>query len=352
MHRILRIVNVSVLVSLLLLLSIDAAKAQLPPAFSLPNAQAEPGELIPVNLDFSNDGQVGAININVEFDPNVVFFCSFFDAFRGPALDGLPVVNISTILTNGQLIISLDQGPAPVSPLPDGEIITINTCVNGSAQVGNSTSLDISVNSLTDTNGQDILPPVADTTSGSITVVNEPPQVIDVTINKSADTNRIDPGIPSLIAYTITLEGSGDPGAQATAVEVTDALPLGSSFRDDLSSPECEQLIGPLNTVGCDVGTVSAGEEITFDIVISITGQQGVDIVNQAIVDYLDELGNPIQKDSNTVTVRVRSGGGGGGGGGCTLTNSSNVPNSMANLAIFLIPGLVMIIRSIIFKKK
>lgn len=335
----------AVLTSILLFSTVDRASAQLPPNFSLPNAVGEIGERTPVNLDFINDGQVGGINFTVEFDPNVIdFSCNFFfDVVAGPDLIGLPVLNLSSIVTNNQVIVNLNQGGGQVNPLPDGEIITINFCISEAAQVGNSSSLDITVNSMTDTNGGDILPPVADTEDGSITVANEPPQNIDVNITKSVDTNRIDPGVPVLIEYTISLNATGDSGAQATDVEVTDSLPLGATFREDLSSEQCEMLIGPQNTIGCEAGSLLAGENQDLTIVISINGQEGVDILNQAVLDYVDEIGNPVQKNSNTVTVRVRSGGG-GGGGGCVLSADST-DGGLVNFGILLIPAIFVLYR-------
>lgn len=345
MYRTFIAVSFAVLASILFFSTVDRASAQLPPDFSLPNAVGEIGERTPLNLDFTNDGQVGAINFTVEFDQNVVdFSCNgFFNVIAGPDLIGLPVLNLSAFVTNSQVTVSLDQGAGQVNPLPDGEIITINFCISESAQVGNSSSLDITVNSMTDINGGDIIPPVADTEDGSITVASEPPQNIDVSITKSADTNRIDPGVPVLIEYTISLDATGDSGAQATDVEITDALPLGSAFREDLSSDQCEMLIGPSNSIGCEVGSLIAGESQDLTIVISITGQEGADILNQAILDYVDEIGNPVQKNSNTVTIRVSSGG--GGGGGCALAADST-DNGLVNWGILLLPAIFVLYRN------
>ena len=346
MHRFYLAVCFSVLASLFLV-SINNASAQVLPDFALPSGAGESGESVPLNLDFLNDGDVGAINFTVEFDQNVVDFqCNFlFDVVPGPDLN-IPSVSLSSIVTSGQIIVSLSQGPAPVNPLPDGEILTIRFCINSSASAGESTDLQITVNSMTDTNGAMIEPPLADVTDGLMNVVSEPPQNIDVNISKLADTNRIDPGIPVLIAYTINLQAIGDPGAQATEVLVTDDLPLGSTFRADLSSEQCGLILGPNNTVLCEVGALSAGEDVNLTIVISITGIDGENIGNQAILDFINEIGNPVQKQSNVVTVRVR-GGGNGGGGGCALSSAStiNTQSVFFDMMVLLAPALLIFFR-------
>jgi len=338
MYRIFIAVSFVVFACLLVLPSFDKAEAQLPPEFSLPDGFGEIGERVPLNLNFQNDGQVGAINITISYDKDVVGFDFFgIDVFPGPDFVGVPSFSLSSSVTPGQIVIILDQGNGTVPPLPSGDILTINFVIDPSAIVGESTDLEISINSLTDINGQFILPPIADINDGSMTVVNEPVQNIDVTINKSADTNRIDPGVPVLVTYTITLEGVGDPGAQATQVFITDPLPSEASFREDLSSDGCEMLVGPPNSVECEVGTILRGETIQREIVVSMIGVEDVDILNQAIVDFLNEVGNPIENDSNTVTIRVRSGGG-GGGGGCVISQTSHFDESgILNLSVLLI---------------
>lgn len=339
MYRIALAVCFAVLSFTLVLPSFHTVQAQGPPEFSLPDGAGEIGQRIPLNLDFVNDGDVAGLNITINYDQSVVGFdpFSFFDVIAGPDLVGLPSISLSSVVTPGQIVIILNQGT--VGPaLPDGEILTINFVINDSAMVGESSPLDISINTLTDTNGDFILPPVADLTPGSMTVVSEPGEDVNVLINKSAGIGRIDAGVPVLVTYEINLNAVGDLGAQATDVFVTDPLPSEASFRADLSSEECEMILGPSNTVECDAATLIVGEERDFEIVVSIVGQAGTDILNQAIVDFIDDEGIPQENTSNTVTIAVR-GGGGGGGGGCAVADSGHIGTSgIANLAVLLIP--------------
>lgn len=347
MYRIFIAVSFAVLCCFLVLPTFHSANAQEVPEFSLPDGSGEIGERVPLNLNFLNNGQVGGINITINFDQNIVGFdpFSFFDVVPGPDFVGVPSFSLSSTVTPGQVVILLNQGNGAVPALPSGEILTINFVINSGAMVGESTELEISINEMTDTAGNFILPPLADITDGSMTVITEPPQFIDVTINKSADTSRIPPGVPVLVTYTITLQGVGDPGAQATQVFITDPLPSEATFREELSSDGCEMLVGPPNSVECEVGTILRGETIQREIVASLVGMEDVDILNQAIVDFLDEIGEPVENDSNTVTIRVSSGGG-GGGGGCALTDSSNIGSSgLANLAVLLVPLVLVLFR-------
>lgn len=331
--------SIFVLSFILVLPSYNSLEAQEFPDFTLPDGSGETGERVPLNLDFRNNGQVGSFNIRILFDQNVVGFDAFgFDVLPGPDLVGVPNFNLSSTVTPGQIVIILDQGNGAVPALPSGEIITINFVIDNTALAGETSELQILVDQMTNTAGNFILPPLADITDGSMTVVNEPPQDIDVLISKSADTSNIDPGIPTLVDYTITIEGDGAPGSQATQVFITDPLPSEATFREDLSDPGCELLIGPQNTVECEVGTILDGEELTRLIVVSIQGSAGSDILNQAIADYIDDAGDPRENTSNTWIIRVR-GGGGGGGGGCAVADSGHIgTNGIANLAVLLIP--------------
>lgn len=346
MYRIFMVLSFTVLASFLVFSFQDKASAQLFPEFSLPAGQGEIGERVPLNLNFQNDGFVGGFNITINYDQDVVGFDFFgVNVSPGPDFVGVPSFSLSSTVTPGQIVIILDQGSGAVPPLPSGDILTVNFVINSSAMVGDSSALEISIDTLTDTNGQFIVPPVANITDGSMTVVSEPPQFIDVTINKSADTSRINPGIPALVTYTITLQGVGDPGAQATQVFITDPLPLEATFREDLSSDGCEMLLGPVNTVQCEVGTILRGETIQREIVVSMLGAEDVDIFNQAIVDFLDEVGDPVENDSNTVTIRVRSGG--GGNGGCAISQTSHIDgNGLLNLSVLLIPLAFVLFRA------
>jgi len=99
-------------------------------------------------------------------------------------------------------------------------------------------------------------------------------------------------------------------------------------------------LIGPPNSVGCDVGDIPVGQERVLNIAISITGMEG-SILNQAIVDFLNEFGERVENASNTFTIRV-GGGGGGGGGGCSLASNTPTGNSAVNILLLLMPALVI----------
>jgi len=76
-----------------------------------------------------------------------------------------------------------------------------------------------------------------------------------VTIDKASNIpNRIRRGRESTITYFIFLESTGDETARD--VIVTDMLPEGSVFEPDLSSDNCELLVGA-NTVECVVGNLT-----------------------------------------------------------------------------------------------
>lgn len=340
MYRIVIAVSFILLCFTLVSPSFYSAQAQNLPEYSLPEGTGETGERVPLNLNFQNNGNVGSFNIRINYDQNVVGFdpFSFFDVVTGPDFVGVPSFSLSSTVTPGQIVIILDQGFGAVPALPSGEILTINFVINSGAMAGEATNLQITIDQMTDTAGNFILPPLADTNDGLMTVVTEPPQDIVVLIEKSADTSNIDPGIPTLVEYKITIEGDGDPGSQATQVFITDPLPDEATFREDLSSDGCVMLVGPQNTVECEVGTILNDEELERLIVVSLQGTAGTDILNQAIVDYLDEIGEPRENTSNTWIIRV-GGGGGGGGGGCAIADSGHIGTSgLANLAVLLIP--------------
>jgi len=47
---------------------------------------------------------------------------------------------------------------------------------------------------------------------------------------------------------------------------------------------------------------------------------------------------------SDTASARTQSGGGGGGGGGCSIGATQNMPTAIADLAILLIPLIVIVL--------
>jgi len=152
---------------------------------------------------------------------------------------------------------------------------------------------------------------------------------------------RINPDELSVIAYDIVLESTGD--GTATGVKVTDELREGAVFESGLSSGNCNLLIGA-NTVECIVGNLTAGEISVLTITISIIREQGDDILNDAIVEFLNEFGEVEMVESNVYRIRV--GGGGGGGGGCSVaTGAVSGMGAVGSLAVLLIPVFAIGIR-------
>ena len=288
-----------------------------------------------INVDFVNNGEVNGMQFDLSFNPSLVSADLNGLTFSQAAAD-LGYAPISALINNNSTL-RLAVNPPVVDPLPDlpsGALFSIPFM----GVAAGTTTLDImEVNGRIFAN-QGVTVPADILTNGAITVEGGPPPFVNVTITKSSDTNRIDPGVPVVITYNIILNSNGDQTAED--VGVTDALPDGAVFDAGMSSPECEMLIGPPNSVGCDVGDIPAGQERVLNIAISITGMEG-SILNQAIVDFLDEFGERVENASNTFTIRV-GGGGGGGGGSCALASNTPTGSSAVNILLLLMPALVI----------
>ena len=161
----------------------------------------------------------------------------------------------------------------------------------------------------------------------------------DVTIDKASDVpNRIRRGRESTITYFIFLESTGSDTARN--VVVTDMLPEGSVFEPDMSSENCELLVGA-NTVECTVGDLTPGGTAFLDIAISIVCEE--DVLNQAVVEFLDGQGETRLKDSNVWTVRCTS----SGSSSCSVANApvEGKGVALASLAILLISAFIIGVR-------
>jgi hypothetical protein len=317
--------------------------AQAQPNLSLPTITTGVGTLVDVGLDFENNGEVVVAQMDILFDSNVVSIDPAADISASAALDAAGFTLQASDVAGGIRIVIFNLGD-PAALIPSGEIVMMDF----SADQQGDTLLTFSGVQLGDAGGMEV--PVDNLTDGSIEVEAAPPAEIDVEISKDADTNRVQAGVPVLITYFINLEGVGEPGGVATNVFVTDELPTGAEFQAADSSSVCEMLLGA-NTVECDVGSVEEGEVVGLEIAISITRDRGDDIFNDAVVDFLDGFGDPVENLSNLVTVRV-GGGGGGGDNGCALASSGN-PTGIGHLgffAVLLIPVFTVGLRRIIRK--
>ncbi|MGB7293419.1 MAG: hypothetical protein WBD99_14685 [Thermodesulfobacteriota bacterium] len=318
--------------------------AQAQPNLTLPDELAILGGSVEVGLDFENNGEVTAAELDILFDDTIVSIDPDTDIEASAALDAAGFTLFPNVV-GGTITLAIINLEDPAALIPNGEIVLMDFSAD---QVG-LTDLMFSGVVLGDAGGMPVL--VDTLTDGSIEVEAAPPAEINVTIEKDADTNRVDPDVPVLISYDIILEGVGEPGGVATDVIVTDALPDGAAFQAADSSPECEMLLGPPNSVECEVGTVDEGEIVVLTIVISITRESGDDIFNEALVDFLNGFGDPVENASNVVTVRV-GGGGGGGDDGCALASSGNTSGigSLGLFAVLLIPVFAIGLRRLIRK--
>jgi hypothetical protein len=318
--------------------------AQAQPNLTLPNVIGVLGGSVGVPLNFSNNGQVTTAQMDILFDNSIVSINPDVDLNPSGQLSSAGFTVQANDIAGGIRIVIFNLGD-PAALIPTGDLLDMNF----SADQEGSTNLEFNNVLFGDAGGMPV--PVDILTDGSIEVQAAPPGEINVTIKKSADTNRVDPGVPALITYEITLEGVGDPDGVATDVIVTDELPSGAVFQAADSSQECQLLLGA-NTVECDVSNIGDGDIVVLGIVISITRDKGDNIINQAIVDFLNGFGEPVQNDSNTVTVKV-GGGGGGGSSGCALAASSGNTGGIGSMGLFallLVPGFTIGLRRLIKK--
>jgi len=239
--------------------------------------------------------------------------------------------NVSVIQTSDNTVVdTVNVGDAPfgVAVTPDGHFV----------YVANSGSNNVSVIQTSDNTVVDVvLVGSAPSTLGLFITPNGQDKLVDVNIDKASNIpNRIRRGRESTITYFISLESTGSETARD--VLVTDMLPEGSVFEPDMSSENCEQLRGVPNTVECIVGDLASGETAFLDITISIVCEE--DVLNQAIVEFLDSEGETRLKDSNVWTVRCRS----GSSSSCSIAKNPPEVRGVAftSIAMLLIPAFII----------
>lgn len=324
------------MVATLFIVNMIAIGAVAQPNLTVSSLDLDVGETGSIQISFENNSEVDQIQLDLSFNPSLVSVDMSGITFSQAAQDA--GFTFFSALVNNNSTLRMGTNPpvqVPIPPIPSGVIFNI-PFTGLSSGTSNLDIMPIGGQFFFD-DGVAVPPDVI--TGGSIMVSGDPPPPVgsvNVTITKSSDTNRIDPGVPVVITYNIILNSNGDDPAED--VGVTDALPDGAVFDAGMSSPECNMLIGPPNSVGCDVGDIPAGQERVLNIAISITGMEG-SILNQAIVDFLNEFGERVENASNTFTIRV---GGGGGGGGCALANNTPTGSSAVNILLLLMPALVI----------
>ena len=299
-----------------------------------------------IEVSFVNNGDVVLIGFDLPFNPSIVSV-DLNGITISDALDDAGFSIVKSLINNDSTLRLGLNSPVPPVLVPSGVVFRIP--FTGIAD--GTTDLDIMPQGgsiFLGVGGITVPPDVV--TDGSIMVSGDPPppDSVNVTITKMSDTTRIDPGIPVTIIYNIILNSNGEETAED--VGVTDALPDGAVFDAGMSSLECDMLIGPPNSVGCDVGDIPAGEGRELNIAISITGIENNDILNQAIVDFLDAVGERVENTSNTFTIKVGGEDNGGGNSSCSLASHTSTLNSAANILLLLMPAVV--IGFVRFRKK
>lgn len=314
--------------SFLVFVVYGVAKAQ--PHLELPGVSVNVDDSVNANLTFENNDLVTTAQLDILFDSNIVSIDPATDIVRSGALLGAGFTLQSAAVAGGVRLTIFNTDPSVL--IPDGEIVLM---LWEGERVGMA-PLSFSDIILGDSAGMGV--PVSSTTDGLITV-REDILPVNVSIVKTADTSRINPGDLSTVTYTIALESDGL--AAATGVTVTDELPEGSEFFPELSSGNCDLLVGA-NTVQCIVGNLTVGEVSVLQISVTIACE--VDVLNQAIVEFLDSQGQTDQNDSNILTVRCSRS---SGGGGCSIATGpvDGKGGALTSVAMLLIPALVIGIR-------
>ena len=98
------------------------------------------------------------------------------------------------------------------------------------------------------------------------------------------------------VTYTITLANSDTVGA--SGVQMSDTLPVSTTFARWVDQPSGGTLIGPPDEIKW-TGALSMGETITFTFVVSHTGDYDDLVTNTALFTYTSGSGS----DSVTFTV-------------------------------------------------
>lgn len=167
---------------------------------------------------------------------------------------------------------------------------------------------------------------------------------INVTIVKSSDLTEVTEGKRVDITYTIILENTGTQSA--TGIMVEEPLPEGATLV--VASQGC--LADALGTVTCNVGTLgTTGPDKTKNLIITINIKpRGKEIINQAILSFLGAGGVTVEKDSNSVFIRIKE-----APKGCSLAMGPvKFETTVTDMIVLLIPGLVFGVRAIRRKRR
>ncbi|HKX56107.1 MAG TPA: hypothetical protein VJN01_08400, partial [Xanthomonadales bacterium] len=125
----------------------------------------------------------------------------------------------------------------------------------------------------------------------------------DLSITKADGVTEVVAG--TQLVYTITVENDGD--VNATNVTVVDTLPSDLQF---VSSTEPSCVEGPTDTITCNLGVMTPGQQVEFDITVNVpaSAASGAVLLNSATVssdNFDSDADNNTATDSNTVIRQV-----------------------------------------------
>jgi uncharacterized repeat protein (TIGR01451 family) len=130
---------------------------------------------------------------------------------------------------------------------------------------------------------------------------------IDFGFVPQVDLQVIKTGTPSPVAagnqVTYTLTAVNDGPATATNVVVTDPLPAGTTFVSASSSVGTVAHAG--GTVTANLGTLTAGQSATIDVIVSVSSAQLVPLTNTATITGSEVDTNPANNSASVNTAVV-----------------------------------------------
>jgi uncharacterized repeat protein (TIGR01451 family) len=195
-----------------------------------------PGTPVPYTLTVANTGAVAATSVVVT--DTLPLGLSFASSTPPCAAAGQVVTcSLGTVAANSTTTIQLVTSAA--NPFPTDAIDPSGNVVNTATITAPGTNCP------------------AGSTDPACTAALSLPVQTTLVIEKSSGVTEVAAGAP--VPYTLTVTNSGP--APATAVVVTDVLPVGLSFVS--STPACTA-VG--QTVTCALGVIAAGASVTIDL--------------------------------------------------------------------------------------
>jgi uncharacterized repeat protein (TIGR01451 family) len=228
------------------------------------------GTNITWTVSITNDGPSSASNVVLTdtLPAGTTFVAS--NQISGPTFTCLPAGNVVTC-------------SAPSMPSATTATLTITAAV-GLTTTGPITNTAEVTSTTAD-------PDSSDNRATAVAAVGIAPA--DVSIAKTANTTEVFPG--GTITYTVTATNSG-PG-EALEVVVTDVLPAGTTL---VSAPGCTGT----TTLTCNVGTLLAGAQATFTIIVQAPSTLGA-FVNAASVASSTPDPTPTNNATSTTATAI-----------------------------------------------